>query len=229
MEIQIKNYPISKPILFSTPMVQAIMTGKKSMTRRAIKMSLEHHLITDCNGSIEFFQGAWGCKECGAYHWDKSLKCKWQIGDVLWVRETFKYFLEEGKDEPIVIYKADYKNEEWSDWRMDDGANFKWKPSFFMPRKAARIFLEITDIKVERLQDISEEDAIAEGIGRWTEERLKSKPIHYQLYWVDNGDESLYSSDPIDSFRSLWVSINGKESWDSNPWVFALTFKQTNQ
>jgi hypothetical protein len=96
----------------------------------------------------------------------------------------------------------------------------KWKPSIFMPKKKCRIFLEITDVRVERLQDISEEDAIAEGIKKtWINDDIKQ--CRFKNY-INDGKGS---KSPIDSFNSLWVSINGKDSWKANPWVWVYEFK----
>ena len=205
-------------------MVKAILEGEKTQTRRIIKKDLSQHLFENCNGAIEYFLNGWGCKICGAYHFDKSLKCKYSIGDVLWVRETWQVtdFLHISDENWGYIYKASEYGEDWE----SNSEDWKWKPSIFMPKEACRLFLEVTNIRVERLQDISEEDAIAEGIGSWVEERLKSKPIHYELYFREKGDESTYSSCPIVSYQSLWQKINGAESWDENPFVWVIEFKK---
>jgi hypothetical protein len=82
----------------------------------------------------------------------------------------------------------------------------------------------VEDVRVERLHDISKEDAIAEGVGRWVETRMKSQPTHYKVY-TDEDPEALYTSDPIDSYRTLWISINGQESWDANPWLWVIKYR----
>jgi|LakMenE18May11ns_1017448.scaffolds.fasta_scaffold9726959_2 hypothetical protein len=204
-----------KPILFSTPMVKAILEGGKTQTRRIVKTN-----ATQIQWQPIVLNGYGGfCDEHG-----NPVKPKYSIGDVLWVRETWQVtdFLHISDDNWGYIYKASENGEDWE----SNSEDWKWKPSIFMPKEACRLFLEVTDIRVERLQDILEEDAIAEGIGSWVEERLKSKPTHYELYYREKGDESTYSSCPIVSYQSLWQKINGKESWDENPFVWVIEFKK---
>jgi hypothetical protein len=100
---------------------------------------------------------------------------------------------------------------------------------FSCPVKPA--VLEIADIRVERLQEISEADAIGEGVEWWHEERLKSRPKHYRVYCdYDNPkDPAQYTSSAVDSFSTLWQSINGPESWNQNPWVWVIEFKRIEQ
>jgi hypothetical protein len=206
-----------RPILFSTPMVQAIMGGNKTQTRRIMGdgTSFGYRPKGWSNGGVRIMELSKAPKNQLQELIDY---CKYgQIGDVLWVKETFLI------DMAGYSYKAN---------RTDELARyFKWKPSIFMPKAAARIFLRITDIRVERLQDISEDDAIAEGI-----EEIHPAPfvIRYECYQCDAGghkgaeglcDDGLYR-EPIDSFRSLWQSINGNESWNLNPWVWVIEFER---
>ena len=158
-----------RPILFSTEMVKALISGRKTQTRRLAK---------DLN------------------------KCPYGVvGNQLWVKETFSQ-----KDERI-IYRADV----CSKWDLPDG--FKWKPSLFMPRVASRILLEIESIHIEPLCDISEEDAIAEGVEEF---------IKYRDYFTINK----YSfENPIDSFASLWNSIKGNGAFEMNYFVWVIKFK----
>lgn len=121
-------------------------------------------------------------------------KCPYEKGMRLWVKETF-FNDADFEEQPIYVYKADNENYP----RGSSG----WKPSIFMPRAASRITLEITNIKVERLQDITEQDALDEGVDcapGWGLCQAR--------------------------FKQLWESINGQESWDANPFVWAITFKQ---
>lgn len=173
-----------KPILFSTPMVKAILEGRKTMTRRIKKdqSDLSNVLIG---------------------------KCPYEKGMRLWVKETF-FNDADFEEQPIYVYKADNENYP----RGSSG----WKPSIFMPRAASRITLEITNIRVERLQDISEEDSIKEGV-----ETALVENYRMTKNYLTNQFE-LYN--PKKSFKTLWQSINGQESWDVNPWVWAITFKQ---
>jgi hypothetical protein len=141
--------------------------------------------------------------------------CNCKIVDTLWVRETFQILPPN-----MVFYKADTENK----------ATGNWKPSIFMPKEACRIFLKLKSIRIERLNSISESDAIAEGIERWTEERMKSKPTHYKVYFQNCKPEDLmsYTSDPIDSYETLWQKINGEKSWEENPFVWVYEFERTD-
>jgi hypothetical protein len=191
----------SKPILFSTPMIQAILEGRKTQTRRIVKPQPKQEL--------DFFgwelhpkklQVAFGTgNKVDSFH-----KFPFgQVGDVLWVRETFGTGKESGK----TYYKANA-----GDFNM---LVDKWKPSIFMPKDAARIWLRITNIKIERLQDITEEDAREEGV-------FKTNAVN-EWYYMEN----VYNTDsPLIAFKRLWQSINGDESWKSNPFVWVIEFER---
>lgn len=193
-----------RPILFSTPMVQAILEGKKTMTRRIMK---PQPIKLD---SVNYdWNGLWFTDKnhCGRV---LRNKCPYgEVGDILWVRETWKY--EESTkytdvcSDGVFYYKAD----------KDSHIIRGWKPSIFMPKEACRIRLEITNIMVERLNDISEEDAINEGVEKWLDG-------NYKAYGKNAGKYERAK----DSFRSLWQSINGEQSWEANPWVWIIEFKQ---
>lgn len=132
-------------------------------------------------------------------------------GDHLWVRETHAPMIGGG-----WVYAADYTPERL---RQKDGKGF-WKPSIFMKRAACRITLEIVSVRVERLQDISEADAIAEGVDlfqRAHEPRVYRDYSHKKLH---------YGLSAVGSYRTLWESINGPESWALNPWVWVVEFKR---
>ena len=198
------------PILFSTPMVQAIQENRKTMTRRTSGLEKVNENPNDWNilkyrmiANQEFLfypkQGSI----------DKLTECKprYQIGDRLWVKETF---LIANTDTLIWQYKADTAYPE----------NYKWKSSLFMTKKAARIWLEVTGVRCERLHDITEADAIAEGI----EKINLNEPFEgYKEYFINGCTMGVL---PIDSFHSLWMKINGVESMQSNPWVFIYEFKK---
>lgn len=187
------------PILFSTAMVQAILDGRKTQTRRIMKPQPSENVRWDSFGisaltpkrHIEgrgFFTEGYG---------SKFFKCPYgQPGDILWVRETWtKIRIATGEQ---FIYRADddfYKDyvEEWHGWR----------PSIHMPKEACRIFLKVKSIRVERLQDISEEDAKHEGV-------LKASCCHSFFH----------------GFSILWQSINGPASWEANPWVWVVEFER---
>lgn len=131
----------------------------------------------------------------------EEIRCPYGVaGDRLWVRETFA--LHDNRQPPIIYYRADDPQKYES-----DGA---WKPSTQMPRWASRITLEITKVRVERLQDITEEDAIAEGVDAISQEALRR-----QATWNRRQD-----------FAQVWDLINGKGAWDANNWVWVLDFKR---
>jgi hypothetical protein len=198
----------ARPILFSTPMVQAILEGRKTQTRRVLKvqpsaegMQISTLVCTTANKKNE-----------GKQHWiklkdkftvefsDQSyFKCPYgKVGDLLWVRETFT----EEACLTAICYKADFPivwPKELTDGEeiIQEAKDYRFKPSIFMPKWASRITLEITNIRVERLQDISEEDKIAEG-------GTADKP-----------------------FGTIWKKINITEGirWQDNPFVWVLEFK----
>jgi hypothetical protein len=153
---------------------------------------------------------------------------KYKVGDILWVRETFReYFHVDRLDEKIIEYKADnppmiriFDDNGFQVYKKDGREKLiNWKPSIFMPKEAARIFLRIMDIRVERLQDISEEDAIAEGI------EIVNEKVPVKAYKDYLGQYNYYSN-PINSFKSLWESINGEKSWEQNPYVWVIHFEK---
>jgi hypothetical protein len=203
-----------RPILFSGPMVRAILDGSKTQTRRTFKGTTEHKGPYN-PAYMEVHQQAngWG-----------SICPHGTPGDRLWVRETFA--MNEAKAGPPVVYRADHgeaqsvfvERPHSAEW---DVVVTRWRPSIFMPRAASRILLEITDVRVQRLQEISEEDARAEGI-EYSEGYSVRQHAHVGLAegdWIPNAP-------PIPSFRSLWDTIHGPGSWDANPWVWAITFQR---
>lgn len=174
-----KTKPKASPILFSGPMIRALLDGTKTQTRRVCKVeSLQNGMITPRAGysprSPESHAGY----------------CPYgQPGDLLWVRETWGLWANDGLPQP-VFYRADYP-------APDDTVLPKWRPSIHMPRWASRLTLRITDVRVERVQDITLADACDEGC------------------------------ELPEQFLPLWDSINAKcgFGWDANPWVWALTFE----
>lgn len=182
-----------RPILMCGEMVRATLEGRKTHTRRA--MTNKYH---DIAVALDVLDDAETLK------WAATFCPYGQPGDRLWVKETFHEYAYGDPREPDgikrnqVVYKAD--EEDW---------DVKWRPSIFMPRWASRILLEITDIRVERLQDISEDGAIAEGV--------TPDPIVY-------GD-CCYT----DAFIRIIKSLNDKRpgcSWDDNPWIWVIEFKK---
>lgn len=208
----------TKPILFSTPMVQAIIAGRKTQTRRIIKSRHESGMFQVCktlDGIVTGFT---------SLDWDdrskndccNDIKPIANVGDILWVRETWRW----SDDLEDFCYKANSENPDLS----------KWKPSIFMPKEAARIFLKVTNVRAERLQDITQDDAIAEGINPLLMSRLQlaSQGQLYQNY-LDNNKLFNDGLPPYWSFNSLWCKINGADSWDSNPWVWVYEFEKVER
>lgn len=195
-----RNEMKERPILFSDPMVRAILENRKSQTRRIVKP--QPFDIGPVGGT---FAAAWNEKTAEAY---EHFHCPYgQPGDRLWVRET--WCAGEDDDGAYILYTADntknYSPIELSCSWNDEQLNLKWeehedfkqtlkRPSVFMPRWASRITLEITVVRVERLHDISEADVIAEG--------------------VVSGPFGEYG---VAAYRSLWKSIHGPDSWAANP------------
>lgn len=186
-----------KPILFSGEMVRAILDGRKTQTRRIIKPQPKY-LIGDERRRLNIKHNP-GLKDLFL-----RISKYGQLGDRLWVRETWKYWRIDGG---LVIYKADKHD--------DVKANAKWKPSIHMPRLASRITLEILNVRVERLNDISEQEALAEGVRRYGEEPIAKYGIEYPLMLTAKN-----------AFAWLWESINGPDSWELNPWVWVIEFKR---
>jgi len=207
---------MERPILFLAPMVQAILNGTKTQTRRIIKPEpfLNKQYSSNDPKYKEWFSMNGSHNDCP----DKWIQLApyGKPGDILWVRETWSPI--EFESGTHYRYKATFTE--------NTGLHPKWKPSIHMPKVACRLRLMIKSIRVERLQDISIEDAKAEGIGRWIEERMRSKPEHYAIYYREPGDDSLYSSCPILSYETLWQKINGPDSWSKNPWVWVIEFKK---
>lgn len=234
----LKNYGVlieeghkDYPILFSEHMVRAILDGTKTQTRRIIKPQPDFDSAWKNLGGAERFgevfgilsdnselipkidltQGHITLRSGNGYGYtNPNIKVKYTPGDRLWVRETWQPN-PWSMGEPY-FYRAD--------GRFSIGP---WKPSIFMPRAASRITLAITEVRVERLQSISEADAMAEGVKRWVHPEFVGNVQVYGNY--DKDDEAPYFFNPINSFESLWTSINGASSWAANPWVWAITFK----
>ena len=199
-----------RPIIFSAPMVNAILEGRKTMTRRVVKPQPDHpqfgkrHMLATDDEGVDLYLHS------STLH--RAIRCPYGTpGDRLWVREsgwerperTAKMMREGADTWPRFAYVAD-------GWSEDDHADFKrWgfkrRPSIHMPRWASRITLEITAVRVERLNDISESDALAEGaiVPGWP------------------GAECA-----VDAFHEIWSTINGPSAWSANPWVWVVVFQR---
>ena len=196
-----------KPILFSTPMVRAILDDRKTMTRRVINRREPNRdklykMVDTLNGKPFF--GAGFYKDSDVFMFEgKTLtdavyyKARYRPGDIIWVRETW-----DKNDGEEIHYRAD-----------EDRPYYKWRPSIFMPREAARLFLRVTDVRAERLQEITEADALAEGV----------EPIY--------GNDFASEKRHVPAFAALWDALNAKRGygWDTNPWVWVYTFERNKE
>ncbi|MCZ8144884.1 hypothetical protein [Flavobacterium sp.] len=196
------------PILFSTPMVQAILSNQKFQTRRTNGLDkLTNHYF---QSMVHHYTGKFTFVENGNFNPEEKdvieVKCPYgKVGDVLWVRET-------------MIFN---KNSQ-TYWPVSDGYKRSISPltnkpvfeyekvvsSIHMPKKACRLFLKITDIRVEQLNHISRGDAMLEG-------------CHFANMQT--------GPNPVDWFKDLWKSMNGEESWNSNPWVWVISFERIDK
>ena len=187
-----------RPIILCTEMVRATLEGRKTKTRRVVKDPRRHSGYNP-RSSLSTHGAVYSMGDRSReLELSKDIKpefpCPYgQVGDRLWVRETFCYHTTQG-----IVYKADYPE-----------SPLLWKPSIHMYKCDSRITLEITEIRVERLQEITEEDANKEG-----------NP------YPDRGGKG--SLPPLWWFKKLWDSLNAKRgySWESNPWVWVISFKR---
>ena len=207
-----------KPILFSTPMVEAIVAGRKTQTRRIAKID---GIAKDGRffkyKDVEIFNKDFTTTTITNKYVDE-VKPKYSVGDILWVREKWRH-----NDIPTGFPYHHYAD----DTIYTDRDNEKWKPSLFMPKQACRLFLKITSVGVEKLQDISHEDAKAEGIEYIDIEEPFT--MGYKLYGKHRIPDLLgrkaVTGTSIESYQTLWESINGQKSWDENPYVWVISFE----
>lgn len=205
-----------RPILFSAPMVRAILAGDKTQTRRVVKPQPHYDRQFSNDGMV--LHNKKGDQTTSIHTPLIACHCPYGMpGDRLWVRETWMDLSETGI-EPITgsrsryAYRADTPAGSYGDeTRKEYG--LKWRPSIFMPRSACRILLEVVSVRVERLNDISEVDSLAEGSREWASEQ--DTPVRD----IPAGETHLV-------YRQLWESINGAGSWDADPWVWVVEFKQ---
>lgn len=208
-----------RPILFSGPMVRAILEGRKTVTRRAVK-GLQVPKEDPAQGETRMRWSAVGQRDARygfCVFGETEEACAMELGEFgacpygrpgerLWVREAFRD--ARAALAGRVLYRA------------SGDIACGWKPSIHMPRWASRILLEITAVHVERLQSITDEQAIAEGVDR--PENIRDVDV-----W-DGAEREIFNAmnQPRDRFKRLWADINGAESWDANPWVWVVEFKR---
>jgi hypothetical protein len=194
------------PMLYSTPMVKALLDGRKTMTRRLVKFNkpIEVDQIgftAFCNDGQFAVRG-----KHGNVHYGESLfNMPYRVGDVIWVRERF----ETETDGRIRFYASNPEVEHNAAYRNLT----KWKPSIHMPKAAARIWLKITNVRVERLHDITRSDIRREGLVCPDELCSDDRFPNYRQWYPQ-------------AWKDLWIKLNGKDSFESNPWVWVIEFER---
>lgn len=223
---------IEKPILFSAPMVRALLAGRKTQTRRVVKPRIVP-VVDECFR----VNGKW-CNHTFDYDLIE-LSPYGKPGDRLWVRETHR-FPSEKNPRVRVDYRADMSswgiadcyniatnevtpNAKLFPGRANEYSKQHWKPSIYMPRWASRLTLEITAVRVERLQAISRDDAAAEGV-----EECPTFQTTGQIEAMIRGQGCAVTVDYIGGYRTLWESISGPGSWAENPWVWVIEFRRVD-
>ena len=230
-----------KPILFNTEMVRAILDGRKSCTRRAVKPQPKAKLCYKYAGSHKSSIGKWGYPSKTAYkYWDESYKLPDNISgedleklwnppchtdDILYVRETWQYLYELDGNEQVIegtgkYYYAATDTIPFDAYVDENGVTHNhtpWRPSIHMPKEAARIWLKVTDVRVERLQDITDDGAKAEG-ANWK----NGKNV---------GWEEKMRRTAVERFAEIWESTIKKadkhiHGWNANPYVWVIEFER---
>lgn len=201
-----------KPILFNTEMVRAILDGRKDATRRIVKGFIPDDAVWGYTAFTP--KGYISCRGTFADGYgEKFFKLPCEPGDILYVRETWK--------------KAPKGYYYYEDWQKDDIADVtKWKPSIHMPKEAARIWLKVTDVRVERLQSITIEGAIREGA-----EGEKCHHTNVGAFGCTDCMDTGWIEPPQVEFMQIWNSTIKKSDidhygWDANPWVWVIEFER---
>lgn len=228
-----------KPILFNTEMVLAILDGMKTQTRRIIKgidNTLNVHHVEpagdECGtlGGWDFFYDVFD--EPGTFNWVKTIKAPCSVGDVLWVRETWSTHYDGIHDDLQFCYKAD-----GIDLKSEclPGENNRWYPSIHMPKEAARIFLKVNNVRVERLQEITPEEVEAEGtdMDAWYEH----DEWQHQVGDGFVADGTMVVFETLSGFfgHRVWdntmqcLEQYEKYGWDANPWVWVIEFERAEK
>ena len=248
------NLTTEKPILFNTEMVKAILAGQKTSTRRIIKnLSIKDCEATLKNGkkykrytltNVDRYgnesEDFWfdGPIEDIAHDKDIIAYAPYKVGDILYVRETWSTQydgIHDNNGYGIYVYKADGTILDNSEMISSS----KWHPSIHMPKVAARLFLKVTDIKAQRLQDITEDQAKAEGIKSYTKDEKVYKYAVNDDWWMDYCNKhkkagTWWQQMPTtakEAFKYLWNSCGYKwpSSWSGNPWIWVIEFEKVDK
>lgn len=208
------------PMLFSTLMVEALLNGTKTETRRKVKFP------KDYDGKNVYPNGTLGLKYTSSDFEDcvKRLDPKVNIGDIIWVRETFQItdFLHPTDENYGYIYKASENGKEW----QNNSENWIWKPSLFMPKAACRIFLKCVSVHAERLQEIDEQSAAKEGIEvLYNDDDVPGYYLYGNHDFQDFIGRKALTGLATESYMTLWQMIHGKNSWKENPYVWVYKFE----
>lgn len=205
-----------KPILFNTEMVQAIEEDRKTQTRRPIKSKTGYFQVCWRQGDPD---NKWIYEaDENEMMLDSMVNSPYKVGDILYVRETWA---DTWTPDGIkgYAYKAKGTPNKFPYWGNESLSKHEvWRPSIHMPKEAARIFLEVTDIRVERVQDITTDTAMTEGVKAFTKDfKLFKYSVSDAFQWSDAAKSS------VGCFENLWNSMYG--NWDDNPWVWVIKFK----
>lgn len=220
-----------KPILFNTEMVRAILEGRKTVTRRVINRDIADWCDKEKDGTLLSYENSYGD------FINPVDLCRYKVNDILYVRETWY------KDVSRVLYKANY-NENEKFYQNGKEILVKWKPSIHMPKEVARIFLRVTGVRVERLQDMKKEDCEREGIRAYIKDEKLYKyavsidwweAFHYKYrklfkrnWWQDMPRTAR------EAFHYLWDSTIKKDQlqyygWNANPYVWVIEFERVDR
>jgi uncharacterized protein YhfF len=206
-----------KPIFFNTKMIQAILDGRKIMTRRTVKNIPEGtHRVEQIGESL--FEAHWGIHGNSMFlDGATEIKCPYQPGDILWVRETWASYCDECESNQGEGYKdatCAYGDCNRYAYKADDDGcpGGKWRPSIHMPKEAARIFLRVKTVRVERLQDITEEQAVKEGAKAY-------------------GPNNCSGTSARIAFAEIWdrTTRDNSYEWRKNPWVWVIEFERMKE
>jgi len=200
------------PILFSGPMIRALLSGTKTQTRRVVKPQPDRYIVSFEKLGNDW-KPVWGVACMPTEEANRCIRCPCGVpGDKLWVRETWNASQHRTTRQVRVFYRADDSNRQIDVYELPPSRRFgeHWRPSIHMPRWASRITLEVTDVRVERVQEITGEDARAEGV-----DAIPAAPAAFTHRT---------------SFAKLWNSINAKRGygWDLNPWVSVVEFRKVS-